>query len=109
MTPASDADAHSAGDAGPGTRAAEVHVAGVFLQASPAFVGDIVAAVAAIPRAEVTHATADGRVVAVLEAASTRAVLDQIDALRAVRGVLNVAMVYQHAEPADDMDRELQA
>ena len=39
-----------------------------------------------------------GKVVIVLEGASTGALLDQMDQIRKIPGVLNVEMVYQHAE-----------
>ena len=39
-----------------------------------------------------------GKVVIVIEGASTGALLDQMDEIRKIPGVLNVEMVYQHAE-----------
>ena len=62
---------------------------------------------ALLPGGDVTHALPDGRLVAVLEAGSARAVVQQIDGLRALRGVVDVVLVYQHAEPADEMRKEL--
>ena len=39
-----------------------------------------------------------GKVVVVLEGDSTGALLEQMDKIRAIAGVLNIEMVYQHAE-----------
>ena len=39
-----------------------------------------------------------GKVVVVMEGDSTGALLDQMDKIRAIAGVLNIEMVYQHAE-----------
>jgi periplasmic nitrate reductase NapD len=94
---------------GPCHEAAEVHIAGVLIQVLPRHVADIGNAVSLLPGAEVTHATPDGRVVAVLEARSARAVVQQIDSIRALAGVANVALVYQHAEAEEDMLKELDA
>jgi periplasmic nitrate reductase NapD len=32
-----------------------------------------------------------------------------MDAIRALQGVLNAVLVYQHAEPADAMDEEIES
>ncbi len=85
----------------------EVHIAGVLVQARAPYVDDIRTAVSLLPRAEVTHESGDGRLVAVLEAATARGVMQQVDAIRALRGVLDVALVYQHAEPEEDMSKEM--
>ena len=47
---------------------------------------------------------ADTRSVVLCECADQYAVLDRIDALRALPGVLNVALVYHHAEPREALD-----
>jgi len=39
-----------------------------------------------------------GKVVLVMEGDSTGALLDQMDQIRSITGVLNIEMVYQHAE-----------
>lgn len=39
-----------------------------------------------------------GKVVVVLEGDSTGALLEQMDNIRSIAGVLNIEMVYQHAE-----------
>lgn len=87
----------------------EIHVAGVLIHARPERLDDICLAVSLLPRAEVTHAAEDGRVVAVLEAATGRAVMEQMEGIRQLAGVLNVAVVYQHAEPEEDMNQEIRA
>jgi len=49
-------------------------------------------------------ARADTRSVVLCECADQYAVLDHVDALRALPGVLNVALVYHHAEPREALD-----
>jgi nitrate reductase NapAB chaperone NapD len=43
-------------------------------------------------------------VVVVLEGDSTGALLDQMDEIRNIAGVLNIEMVYQHAEEKSIME-----
>ena len=45
-----------------------------------------------------------GKVVVVLEGDSTGALLDQMDKIRSIAGVLNIEMVYQHAEEKSIME-----
>jgi periplasmic nitrate reductase NapD len=45
-----------------------------------------------------------GKVVVVLEGDSTGALLDQMEKIRAIAGVLNIEMVYQHAEEKSIME-----
>jgi periplasmic nitrate reductase NapD len=87
---------------------AEIHIAGVLVHARPEFAEGIAAAIGALPAAEVTHQAQDGRIVTVLEAPDSHRIMEQIDAIRALRGVLNVALVYQHAEAEEELRKEIQ-
>ena len=87
--------------------AAEIHIAGVLIHARPQHADDVCTAVSLLPQAEISHRMADGRIVAVLEARSARGVVQQLDGIRALPGVLSVALVYQHAEAEDDMNKEM--
>jgi periplasmic nitrate reductase NapD len=90
------------------TMAAEIHIAGIIVHVTPAQVAEVRAQLAILPRCIVHAAEADGRLIVTLEAESAPRTLDAMDAIRALSGVLNVALVYQHAEPANSMDEELQ-
>ena len=50
----------------------------------------------------------DTRSIVLCECANQYTVLDRIDALRALPGVLNVAIVYHHAEPREALDAPVQ-
>jgi periplasmic nitrate reductase NapD len=54
-------------------------------------------------------ARADTRSVVLCECADQYMVLDRVDALRALPGVLNVALVYHHAEPREALDAPLRS
>ena len=47
------------------------------------------------------------RSVVICESADRHAVMDRVDQLQAVPGVLNVLLVYHHAEPAHALDEPL--
>lgn len=85
----------------------EVHIAGVLIQVRPEHAHDVCVAVSLLPQAEVSYHTPDGRIVAVLEASSARGVVQQLDGLRSLKGVLDVALVYQHAEAEEEMNKEI--
>lgn len=108
MTPADEALACASERAHRALPTGEVHIAGILVQARPEYLDDVRVAVSLLPLAEVTYQAADGRLVAVLETGSARGVMQQVDAIRALRGVLNVALVYQHTEPEEDMSKEIE-
>ncbi len=85
----------------------DIHIAGVFVQSRPASLAQVQAAIDALEGAEVFRSSAEGKVVVVLEAASAQSVLETIDEIRALAGVLNVSLVYQHAEPASSLQQEI--
>lgn len=85
----------------------EVHVAGVYVQARPGREPVVAAALAALPNTEVHAVGAAGRMVAVCECASADETLELIARMRDLPGVLNVALVYQHAESAAAMEEEI--
>ncbi|HEX5632352.1 MAG TPA: chaperone NapD [Gemmatimonadales bacterium] len=89
------------------TDAPELHVAGVIVHARPLRVGALRAAIDALPGAEVFQSHADGRMVVVLEAHAVDGLLALVESIRTRPGVLNVALVYQHAEPAAAMHEEM--
>ena len=68
----------------------------------------VMRAVDAIAAAEVFQSSAAGKLVLVIEAPAARDVLAVIDGIRALPGVLNVALVYQHAEPAAAMQQPME-
>ncbi|HEX6362675.1 MAG TPA: chaperone NapD [Albitalea sp.] len=90
-----------------GVGAGDVHIAGVLVHCRALLLMPVHRAIDALAGAQVFQAHADGKLVVVLEADSGRAVLDAVDAIRALDGVLDVALVYQHAEPAAAMQQEI--
>lgn len=78
---------------------AEVHISGCVAYATREATEAVArtlreSGIAEVPR----HDAATGRLVVLIERESTGAILDVIDAIRALPGVLAVHMAYQHAE-----------
>jgi nitrate reductase NapD len=81
----------------------EVHIASCVAFARPEAAEAIARAVAATGIAEVVRRDERGRLVVLIEASTSGRVLDTIDAIRALDGVLAVHLAYQHAESEADM------
>lgn len=76
----------------------DVHVAGTLLRLRPAQQDAALQALAALPGVE-THVLAAGKLAVISERPDMAQTLALLDALRALPGVLDAALVYQHAEP----------
>lgn len=85
----------------------EIHIAGIVVYAEPAQLDSIRSCIEAVPAAEVCATDSSGKLVVTLETDSTKRTLDIMDAIRALPGVLDVALVYQHAEPKSALDQEV--
>ena len=86
----------------------EVHIAGIVVFARPDCIDAVTANIRAIPSATIHAASADGKIVVTLETESTKRMLDYMDAMRALPGVADVALVYQHAEPLSEIEQEIE-
>jgi nitrate reductase NapD len=69
------------------------HIASVIVRARPELADTVASRVSEMPGAEV-HANQDGKIIAVLEAASERVLADQMEALREQPDVLMVSLVF---------------
>ena len=77
---------------------AELHIASCVARVRPEAMGSAIERIEAVIGCAVSARDAIGKVVIVIEGATTGALLDQMDQIRQIPGVLNVEMVYQHAE-----------
>jgi periplasmic nitrate reductase NapD len=85
----------------------EIHIAGLVVYAQPDQIDPVRRSIGCIPSAEIHAASADGKLVITLETDSAKRTLDLMDALRVLPGVVNVALVYQHAEPLAALEQEI--
>jgi len=86
----------------------ETHIAGIVVYTLPAQLDAMKKRIACLPAAEIHGASDDGKLIVTLEADSGRRILDFMDAIRALPGVADVALVYQHAEPMAALEEEIQ-
>ena len=77
---------------------AELHIASCVARVRPEAMDAAVVQIESTIGCEISARDAIGKAVIVIEGASTGALLDQMDEIRKIPGVLNVEMVYQHAE-----------
>ena len=77
---------------------ADLHIASCIAQVRPTAVHVAIPLIEAITGSPVSARNAGGKLVIVIEGPSTGALLDQMDQIRNIADVLNVEMVYQHAE-----------
>ena len=77
---------------------ADLHIASCVARVRPEAMGSAIERIEAVIGCAVSARDAIGKVVIVIEGATTGALLDQMEQIRQIPGVLNVEMVYQHAE-----------
>ena len=85
----------------------ELHIAGVLVHGKVDLLTAIRGEIAALPGAEVHGASDDGKLVVTLEMRDSTAVLDHINAINLIQGVISATLVYQHNESLDSMQEEL--
>jgi nitrate reductase NapD len=85
----------------------ELHISSLVVHAMPGQRAAVDAVIHGLPGAQIHGADASGKLVVTLEAPTSAAILDQVSAIRQAPGVLNVAMVYQHAESLESLNTEI--
>jgi nitrate reductase NapAB chaperone NapD len=81
----------------------EIHIASCVAYARPESTAAIARAIEGSRLAEVARRDERGRMVVLIEGRSAGAVLDAIDAIRALDGVLAVHLAYQHIEDESEL------
>lgn len=79
-------------------RVPELHIASCVTRVRPEALDAAIVRIEAVIGNTISARDPIGKVVIVIEGATTGALLDQMDDIRKIPGVLNVEMVYQHAE-----------
>ena len=77
---------------------AELHIASCVVRIRPEAMNAAIKPIESIAGSAVEARDAVGKLVIVLEGPSTGALLDQMELIRIIPGVLSIEMVYQHAE-----------
>ncbi|KAF1050159.1 chaperone NapD [Xylophilus sp.] len=85
----------------------ELHITSLVVHAQPGDAQAVDAFITALPGARIHGSDANGKRVVTLEAPSAAAIVDLVSAIQQAHGVINVAMVYQHAEPLESLNTEI--
>lgn len=85
----------------------ELHIASLVVQAAPGLADEVAESVRALPGARVHAASPTGKLVVTLEAPGLDPMLQQIQHIQRLSGVLNAALVYQCADTLDHMNEEI--
>jgi nitrate reductase NapD len=85
----------------------ELHIVGVLVQARAGAMARLRRVIPELPGATLAQWAQDGRLVVVVEHEDAQGVVQTLSALRDLPGVLNVALVYQHAESWEAMQQEM--
>ena len=83
---------------------AEIHFTSLIVSALPEAADDIAATIVQDKRAEVEPNPHNGKLIVTLETSSLSEVTEFVDHVSCLPGVINVAMVYHHAEPVASLD-----
>jgi nitrate reductase NapD len=86
---------------------AEVHIAGIWIQARPEELRKVAESVSEMPGAKVHAVHAQGKVVVSLEAPDMLEIRASMDRMRGLAGVMTASLVYQHSEPLEVMNEEV--
>lgn len=85
----------------------ELHLVSLVLHVVPRRLDAVRDAALAVPGAEIHAATERGKLVVTLEGPTTKAIQQGMAALQMIPGVMAATLVYQHAEPLEDMNEEI--
>lgn len=81
----------------------ELHIASCVARVRPEALETIIAPIEAITGSPISARDALGKLVILIEGSNTGTLLGQMEQIRTLPGVLNVEMVYHHAEEASLM------
>ncbi len=86
----------------------EIHFTSLLVSCAIDRVSAIAGDIALDGRTDIEEAPAPGKLIVTLETASLGEVTEFLDRVTRLPGVMNAAMVYHHAEPADTVDQEIE-
>ncbi len=77
----------------------EYHVTSLVVHATPKVVSEVETQIRALEGAEIHAVTYEGKFVITLEGDTQRSILDNVEAINALEGVLNSSLIYHQVEP----------
>lgn len=80
----------------------EYHVTSLVVHATPKAVSEVETKIRALEGAEIHAVTDEGKFVITLEGDTQRSILDNVEAINALEGVLNSSLIYHQVEPIEE-------
>ena len=84
-----------------------LHITSFLIQVKTQLLESVVERLASVGGIEVAMDSPEGKIIAVLEAHSHKAIAETMDEIRSIFGVLNVVMVYHHQEEASALEQTI--
>lgn len=86
----------------------ETHISSVIVQAPPPLITEVTANIDRMDYLEVAVSDIPlAKIIVVIEAPSSRAMSEQLDAIKMIDGVINVNMVYHHVESNQSLEEDI--
>jgi nitrate reductase NapD len=86
--------------------AEELHISSVVVHARPEAADAAARAIERLRGAEIHQRIADGKLIVTLETAGTGEIMQRIEAINELPGVISAALVYHHWEPVGEAESE---
>ncbi|MEC4728415.1 chaperone NapD [Shewanella sp. D64] len=80
----------------------EYHVTSLVVHAAPKAVSLVEAKIRLLEGADIHAVTDEGKFVITLEGETQRSILDNVEAINALEGVLNSSLIYHQVEPIEE-------
>ena len=84
----------------------ELHISSIIVQMRPELADDIAARVARVDGAELHQWVAPGKLIVTLETATTHEIMQKIELINDLPGVISTALVYHQWEPVNEAESE---
>ncbi|MCG9713883.1 chaperone NapD [Shewanella insulae] len=84
----------------------EYHVTSLVVHAAPGQVANVTEDINALAGADIHAVTDEGKFIITLEGATQGAILDNVEAINALSGVLSSSLVYHQVEPLEEKSEE---
>ncbi|MGL4447505.1 MAG: chaperone NapD [Shewanella sp.] len=79
----------------------EYHVTSLVVHAAPNALAQVNASISALAGCDIHAITPEGKLVVTLEGGSQKAILDNVEAINALAGVLSASLIYHQVEPLE--------
>jgi nitrate reductase NapD len=87
----------------------ECHISSLLVHVRPERADAIAARIAQLAGAELQPCDAPGKLIVTLETASTGEIMDRLDVIHDLSGVISATLIYHHWESASDIEAEAES